>query len=156
MNPRDRRHVLIKRLIAERWISSQDELVRLLEEAGVPCTQATLSRDLRDLGVVRHNTDQGPVYRADRAAAYRSMLRRVVAMEILSVRHNGSLIVLRTLAGRAEGVAGFLDGWGHENILGTVAGDDTVFVAPADTARIHALVEDIRRLEEPDEEGTEP
>ena len=123
MNPRDRRHVLIKRLIAERWISSQDELVRLLEEAGVPCTQATLSRDLRDLGVVRHN---------------------------------GSLVVLRTLAGRAEGVAGFLDGWGHENILGTVAGDDTVFVAPADTARIHALVEDIRRLEEPDEEGTEP
>jgi transcriptional regulator of arginine metabolism len=131
MTNRARRRALIKRLVHSTRISSQEELARLLEEQGVDCTQATLSRDLRDLGIARRNTTDGPVYQLDRKATYIEALRRVVGMEIVDVRHNGSLIVVRTLSGRAEGVAGFLDSWGNARILGTVAGDDTVFVAPA-------------------------
>lgn len=147
MTPRERRRSLIKRIIHENRIGSQEELVRLLAMHGVQCTQATLSRDLRDMNVVRRTTAAGPVYQADRSPAYLEALRRVVGMEIQNVRHNGSLLVIRTLAGRAEGVAAFLDGWGHGNILGTVAGDDTVFVAPCDTKRIDALADEIRGLE---------
>lgn len=146
-SPREHRRSVIKRLIHEHRISSQEELVKLLAIHGVQCTQATLSRDLRDMNVVRRTTAAGPVYQADRSPAYLAALRRVVGMEIQNVRHNGSLIVIRTLAGRAEGVAAFLDGWGHGNILGTVAGDDTVFVAPADTSKIEKLADQIRGLE---------
>lgn len=111
MTPRERRRSLIKRIIHENRIGSQEELVRLLAMHGVQCTQATLSRDLRDMNVVRRTTAAGPVYQADRSPAYLEALRRVVGMEIQNVRHNGSLLVIRTLAGRAEGVAAFLDGW---------------------------------------------
>ncbi|MCB9765720.1 MAG: arginine repressor [Alphaproteobacteria bacterium] len=147
MTSRERRRAAIKRLIHEHRVSSQEELVRMLEADGISCTQATLSRDLRDMNIVRRTTSAGPVYQADRSSAYIEALRRVVGMEIQNVRHNGVLIVIRTLSGRAEGVAAYLDNMGHDNILGTVAGDDTVFVAPVDTARIVALVEEIRTLE---------
>jgi transcriptional regulator of arginine metabolism len=147
MSVREQRRNAIKRLIHEHRVSSQDELVRLLAAEHIHCTQATLSRDLRDMGVIRKNTPAGPVYKADKSAGYIEVLRRVVGMEILNVRHNGTLIVIRTLAGRAEGVAGFLDNWGHDNVLGTVAGDDTVFLAPADLNLIDKLVADIQALE---------
>ncbi len=139
---------MIKRLVQAHRIGSQEELVGLLEAQGISCTQATLSRDLRDLSVVRRNTAHGPAYMLDRSAVYVDALRRVVGMEVLTVRHNDSLVVIRTMQGRAEGVAAFLDSWDNENILGTVAGDDTVFVAPADTARITELVQEIRALQE--------
>ncbi len=146
MAHRHRRHALIKQLVQSGRIGSQEELGRLLEDYGVSCTQATLSRDLKHLGIARRNTDDGPVYQLDRRTQYIKALRRVVSMEITSVRHNGSLIVLRTLPGRAEGVAGYLDGVGHEDILGTVAGDDTVFVAPSSADRIETLAGAIRLL----------
>ena len=63
---RSHRHTLIKHLVQEQQIGSQEELVVLLHKQGVHCTQATLSRDLRDLGVVRKNTTEGPVYLLDR------------------------------------------------------------------------------------------
>lgn len=147
MSARDQRRTVIKRLVIEHTVRSQDDLVRLLTSEGISCTQATLSRDLRDMNIVRRTTAAGPVYVADKSPQYIEALRRVVGMEILNVRHNGTLLVIRTLAGRAEGVAAYLDGWGHDNILGTVAGDDTVFVAPCDTQRIDALAKDIRGLE---------
>jgi len=144
---RTERRSAIKRLIYEHRVSSQDELVRLLAAEGVHCTQATLSRDLRDMSIIRRNTAAGPIYMADKSAGYIEALRRVVGMEILNVRHNCNMVVIRTLAGRAEGVAGFLDHWGHDNILVTVAGDDTVFLVPADMTRIKKLVQDIQTLE---------
>ncbi|MCP4810096.1 MAG: arginine repressor [Proteobacteria bacterium] len=147
MSVRDRRRNAIKRLIHEYRISSQEELVKLLASEGVHCTQATLSRDLRDMGIIRRNTPVGPVYKADKSAGYIEVLVRMVGMEILNVRHNGHMVVVRTLAGRAEGVAGFLDNWGHDNILGSVAGDDTVLVVPVDITKIEKLVADVRALE---------
>ena len=152
---RSHRHRLIKRFVLERQVGSQEELVGLLQQEGVECTQATLSRDLRDLGVVRKNTSGGPVYLLDRSTSYMDALRRVVGMEILEVRHNGSLIVIRTLTGRAEGVAAYLDSNGHQLILGTVAGDDTVFVAPVDLSNIDDLVQQIQVLGQENKEGVQ-
>ena len=146
MSDRDHRRALIRSLLQEHDIASQDELAQLLERRGVPCTQAPLSRDLRDMGVAREQGASGPRYRLDPGNRYLEVLRQVVGMEIQNVRHNGALIVVRTLTGRAEGVAGFLDSWRNPDLLGTVAGDDTVFVAPVDTARTEALAASIRAL----------
>jgi transcriptional regulator of arginine metabolism len=143
---RSSRHSLIKRLVQAQEVSSQEELVRLLSAQGVECTQATLSRDLRDLGVVRKNTNNGPVYLLDATNTYLDALRRVVGMEIIGVRHNGSTVVIRTLAGRAGGVAAYLDQNKKDSILGTVAGDDTVFVAPVDTSKIEDVLNQILAL----------
>lgn len=141
-----RRRALIRRLLQEEVVSSQDQLASLLESSGVRCTQATLSRDLRDMGVTRERGPNGLRYRLDHRARYMKVLRQVVGMEITAVHHNGAMVVIRTLTGRAEGVAGFLDGWDNPDILGTVAGDDTVFVAPASLDRCDALVDTIQAL----------
>ncbi|MCB9777025.1 MAG: arginine repressor [Alphaproteobacteria bacterium] len=143
---------MIRRLLQTHEVASQEDLGRLLLGEGVRCTQATLSRDLRDMGVVRVRGLSGPRYELDERARYMRALREVVGMEILDVRHNGQLVVLRTLAGRAEGVAGFLDALGDARVLGTIAGDDTVFLAPSDPSRCDDVVAMVQALVE----GTEP
>ena len=151
MSDRRHRRALIRRILQAEEVGSQDELARLLAEHGLSCTQATLSRDLRDMGVVRVGGPDGPRYELDPRARYLSALREVVGMEILNVRTNGQLVVLRTLAGRAEGVAGFLDAVGNPDIIGTIAGDDTVFIAPAHPDRCDAIVAHIHALTAGDE-----
>ena len=152
MGTRQDRRKLIRSLLQDNVVSSQEQLAGLLRSAGVACTQATLSRDLRDMGIIRDRGPDGPVYRVDQRARYMEVLRQVVGMEITSVRHNASLIVLGTLQGRASGVAGFLDGWDNPRILGTVAGDDTVFVAPAQLSDCAALAAEIQELASSEQE----
>ncbi len=155
MATRDTRRAHIKRLVQQHQVASQAELVDLLCQEGVICTQATLSRDLRSMGIVRRATPSGPAYALDHTRAYAAVVRQVVAMEITRVEHNGSLIVVRTLPGRAQGVAAFIDSWNESEILGTVAGDDTIFVSPRDLSRTAALAERIAKLEAAKvEEGT--
>jgi transcriptional regulator of arginine metabolism len=145
MSDRNHRRALIRRVLVECEVGSQEQLAELLRERGVGCTQATLSRDLRDMGVTRVAGTSGPRYQLDPRAAYRQALRKVVGMEILDVRHNGSLVVVRTLAG-------YLDEGGIPDILGTVAGDDTLFVAPTQSTRAAALAAAIAALMEGEED----
>ncbi len=153
MSDRDRRMSIIRRLLQDHEVGSQEQLAELLLAEGVRCTQATLSRDLRDLGVSRVASPEGPRYQLDPRNRYLSALRKVVGMEIQRVRSNGVMIVVRTLTGRAEGVAGFLDAWGDDHILGTVAGDDTVLVVPTDITVCDELVARITALMEGDGEA---
>ena len=146
MSEKQKRHRLVRQILREEIVGSQEQLASLLAARGVTCTQATLSRDLRDMGVVRDRTPDGFRYVMDTRTRYLAALREVVGMEILDVQHNGALIVLRTLAGRAQGVAAYLDEQKDPRVLGTVAGDDTVFVCPAQPSRIDELVEGILTL----------
>ena len=141
MSEKQKRRRLVRQVLRDEVVSSQEQLASLLAARGVSCTQATLSRDLRDMGVSRERTADGLRYIMDIRARYLAALREVVGMEILDVRHNGALVVLRTLAGRAQGVAAYIDEQNDPMVLGTVAGDDTVFIAPADTARIEELAD---------------
>ena len=148
MSDRDARRALIRQVLQDEHVSSQEQLMNLLAERGVSTTQATVSRDLRDMGITRSMTAHGPRYRVDQRARYMRALLQVVGMEIVDIRHNGSMVVLRTLSGRAEGVAALLDSRDDFDILGTVAGDDTVFVCPTDPANCDDLVAAIRALTE--------
>ena len=130
------RHKLIREIVSAERIGSQDALREHLTHRGVRCTQATLSRDLKELKIVRSSTPEGPLYRIP-LLNDQDAVRKVVGMEIKSVRHNGSLVVLRTMAGRAQGVAAYIDSLEDPRILGTLAGDDTVFIAPtSDTSEL--------------------
>jgi len=143
---RVRRHREIRAVIRGEEVASQDELVRALARRGFPITQATLSRDLRELRILRVPGQEGYRYAeapdgsedapADSEARH---LERVAALEVTGIDANESCVIVRTLTGRAQGVAVFLDGLGHEDLLATVAGDDTILVIPRSVKRTSRL-----------------
>lgn len=137
---KQRRHFAIKQIITQQIISNQDELCQALEKAGFKVTQATLSRDMKELGIAR-------VHSADRiryVLNIESEERRLVPLigyEIERIDSNESMIVIKTLPGRAQGVAEIIDSMHHPAILGTLAGDNTIFITPASVAKIDETLE---------------
>lgn len=140
MDTRQRRQSLIRRLVGAGPVRSQAALSALLKREGVACTQATLSRDLRELGMVKGAcgyTDPGgsPPEPAGLARAARALL--------LGARAAGTLVVIRTPPGAAPSLALELDRTPPQGVLGTVAGDDTVFAA---TGSVSGAAKVARRL----------
>jgi transcriptional regulator of arginine metabolism len=137
---KQRRHFAIKQIITQQMISNQDELCQALEKAGFTVTQATLSRDMKELGIAR-------VHSADRVRYVlniESEERRLVPLigyEIERIDSNESMIVIKTLPGRAQGVAEIIDSMHHPAILGTLAGDNTIFITPASVTKIEETLE---------------
>ena len=138
-------------MVRSRVISTQDELLDALAERGLSATQATLSRDLRDLHIGRVPSDDGYRYvDADESDGTtvpdtRQLLQSIAPIEVVGVDANELLVVVRTLPGRAQGVAALLDRLALDEVLATIAGDDTVLVVPSSVDR----TADLRsRLEE--------
>ena len=117
-------------LIKAEVIHSQSDLVKLLKKAGFDVTQATASRDLEELGVVRSRSESGELIYQLGTTADGSIARSMPLPSdlILSVESSGNLAVVRTPPGGAQFLASSLDNSGLENIIGTIAGDDTVLV----------------------------
>lgn len=150
MTGRERRQSLIADLLGSRALHSQEQLRHVLAEHGVDVTQATLSRDLREMGVLK-----GPSgYRMPGAAAEASTgagavvgaaagaLRRYVR----SVQAAASIVVLRTGPGQAALVAIEMDRHPVPDAVGTVAGDDTVFVATVSAERAAMLAQRLAQI----------
>ncbi len=133
MSTKVQRQRAITRLISQRAVGNQPQLVDLLAEEGIQATQATVSRDLEDLGAVKVRVPGGetvyaiPEYEPDRIAP-EDQLRRVMGEWVAEIRHSGPIVVLRTPPGCAHVVASALDRSGIVGVLGTVAGDDTLMV----------------------------
>jgi transcriptional regulator of arginine metabolism len=123
----------IARLLEEQVISSQVQLVELLATEGLALTQGTVSRDLEELGAVKVRIPGGQMAYAipelvkDRLAPD-DVLRKVLGEFMVEAAHSANLAVLRTPPGSAHVVASALDRAGLPEVLGTVAGDDTVLV----------------------------
>jgi transcriptional regulator of arginine metabolism len=123
------RHAAILRVVRERRIESQDELREALKTEGFVVTQATLSRDIRELGLAKLSDPQGGAYYAHpHRAALRPDLAQVLPTLLVSVDGVGPFLVLKTASGSAGAVTEALDQAGWEEIIGTIAGDDTVLV----------------------------
>lgn len=138
-----RQHHLIQ-ILEKQDITSQAELVRMLEEEGVDATQVTVSRDLEELGAVKVRRPGGVlVYALPEAAEKRpspeAHLRRALSEWVAHVTSSQNLVVVRTPPGCAHVVASALDRAGLKEIAGTVAGDDTVLVVAAEGQRGAAL-----------------
>ena len=122
----------IARLLEEQAISSQVQLVELLASDGVVATQATVSRDLEELGAVKVRMPGGETVYAvpqfEERPAPEEQLKRVFGEWVVEVAHSGNLVVLRTPPGSAHVVGSAIDRAGLPSVLGTVAGDDTLLV----------------------------
>ena len=137
------RHLAIKQIIAQSPIANQEELCDALAKAGYDVTQATLSRDLKELGIARVNTPDGPRYVMHHQSEERR-LQSVISYEIERIDANEVMVIIRTLPGRAPGVASFIDSLRNSDILGTLAGDDTVLVTPSSTKKIRTVLQYIK------------
>jgi transcriptional regulator of arginine metabolism len=104
------RQFRIKEIIGQRSIASQDELGEVLRKAGIDVTQATLSRDLKEMAVSRINSAEGLRYSVLNDVTDDVRLKTFLSYEIESIEHNESMVVIKTLAGRAQGVAELIDG----------------------------------------------
>jgi len=150
--PKQRRQHLLTRILAENAVASQDQLVELLGREGIAATQATVSRDLEEIGAVKVRVPgvDGLVYAVpelprDQVAPL-DHLRRVLGEWVVEVATSGNLLVLRTPPGSAHVVASALDRAGLEGAIGTVAGDDTVLVVAAEHIGGEALSERLEQI----------
>ncbi|MGE5315422.1 MAG: arginine repressor [Acidobacteriota bacterium] len=139
------RHQAIQEIITAFAVSSQEELAEYLRERGIEVTQATLSRDLAELNVMRIRTGDRLRY-AMRTDETERSIKSLVWKEMLSAESNETSVVIRTLPGRASGVAMFIDSLRNPAVLATIAGDDTVLVIPASVKKIHTTIRFIREL----------
>lgn len=135
----------IKEIISSKDVSSQEELCNILKDGGFDTTQATLSRDLHELGIVRVPSESGFKYVFHLENTEQS-LKQIIGMEIINVLNNESTIVVRTMPGRAQGVALYLDRMRNSHIIGTVAGDDAIMIIPDSHGNIQDIISSIKRI----------
>jgi transcriptional regulator of arginine metabolism len=148
---KQQRQMEIAKLIAAGSVTNQGQLVDLLSKNGVVATQATVSRDLDDLGAIKVRTGKGePVYAIPEFAPDRKApeehLRRVMSEWVAEVSQSLNLVVLRTPPGCAHVVASALDRSGLGGLLGTVAGDDTLLCIANETVGGKKLAATLRDL----------
>lgn len=143
LGKRQRQHLVV-RLVEQHVVRSQPELLDLLAQEGVVVTGATISRDLEDLGAIKVRVPGGDSAYAipelpKEQVAPEDHLRRVFGDWVVEVAHSANLVVLRTPPGSAHVVGSALDRAGLPDILGTVAGDDTLIVVAAEETGGRAL-----------------
>ena len=140
------RHEEVRRILRAHRVSTQQELAERLAAAGIEVTQATLSRDLAELGVLRVSRPEGAVYEMEPVAAQATPQLAELGEMILSLRENESLVVARTRPGMASAVALAIDNARLAECLGTLAGDDTIFATPARGNSTRRLAQQIKNL----------
>jgi transcriptional regulator of arginine metabolism len=149
MGVKEGRQRRIIRLLEERPVASQNELAKLLRAAGYRATQATVSRDLEELGVVKIRREGRVAYAlASPQAAVRTddVLGRALAGSVRAVETSANIVVVHTPPGHAQMVAGALDHAGLGGVAGTVAGDDTILVVARESVPATDVERRIRAL----------
>ena len=147
-NIKERRGEII-RIISEGPVSTQTELLRRLKEAGYRITQATVSRDIRELGLVKTaGPGGGFIYKSPEKAEGSSEgpLDPLFGKSVVHADHAGNMVVVRTDAGLAQAVCAAIDRNSWEGILGTIAGDDTVFAVAANEEQAEAMVQKLKEI----------
>jgi transcriptional regulator of arginine metabolism len=135
------RHQAIRRVLRAERIGTQEDLCRVLAREGFRVTQATLSRDLQQVGAVR----VGGLYELPPPSPTAARLREVGDL-IVSLAENDHLVVLRTQPGAASAVALAIDTAHLPGCLGTLAGDDTIFATPVRGVPVRKLSQELRNL----------
>lgn len=151
MSSKVQRQQAIAKLVAHCAVTNQPQLVELLADEGIAATQATVSRDLEDLGAVKVRVPGGetvyaiPEYEPARIAP-EDQLRRVMGEWVAEVKVSLNIVILRTPPGCAHVVASALDRSGMSGLLGTVAGDDTLMCVAEEGIGGDALAGRLRDL----------
>ena len=147
-----RRQSVILEAIQRQPVRSQEQLRRMLRAGGFRVTQATLSRDIRDLGLVKGGTDgayQPPMQAGSNGHGARMLLNRAVPDYLTNMERVQQLVVLRTGPGQAQLLGVALDAARLPELVGTIAGDDTILAIARDGRRAQALMKRLERLSRP-------
>ncbi len=140
----------ILEIVERESIDTQELLQQRLQEQGIKCTQATISRDIKELHLIKEPEGQGR-YRYT-ASSQRSRLnvadklRNIFRESIVSIDYAQNMVVIKTMAGLANAAAAALDGMNIPYMVGTLAGDDTAFLVMKDTESARKFCEDIHEI----------
>ncbi len=151
LSEKKRRQREIAEILRSKEAGTQKEILSLLEERGILTSQSTLSNDLRELGAVKvstrdgkfryHLPDEEPVLpRAER------MLEQEVRDFLIGYERTGNLVILKTTSGNAQGLAAALDRMRWKEVLGTVAGDDTILVISKTAGNARKALDKIKEI----------
>ena len=146
---KSRRHAKILDIIAEYQIETQDELLTRLKDEGYKATQASISRDIKDLRLVKTLGSDGKyryVSAAKNSTDIRSNFSSLFASSVNSIDFAQNIVVIKTLSGMAQAVCAALDSNDYKAVVGTIAGDDTIFIACRSSQLAVNLTEELKKL----------
>ena len=144
------RQSMILEIIEKEDVDTQEQLQQRLQEQGVRCTQATISRDIKQLHLIKEPVGQGR-YRYTVSSQRNRLnvadkLRAIFRESIVSVDFAQNIVVVKTMAGLANAAAAALDGMNIPYMVGTLAGDDTAFLLMRDTESARTFCEEIHEM----------
>lgn len=146
---KSRRHAKILDIISEYPIETQDELLTRLKDEGYKATQATISRDIKDLRLVKTLGSDGKyryVSASKNSTDIRTNFSSLFASSVNSIDFAQNIVVIKTLSGMAQAVCAALDSNDYKAVVGTIAGDDTIFIACRSSQLAVNLTEELKKL----------
>lgn len=147
---KNQRQEYLLQIIAEETVETQEQLLERLQERGIRSTQATISRDIKELHLIKEPVGQGRYRYA--VSAHRTKLnfadrlRTIFREGLLSVDYAQNLVVIKTMPGLANGAAAALDGMEVPYLVGSLAGDDTVLLVLRDNAAAAEFADEIKEM----------
>lgn len=143
------RHAKILEIIERHPIETQEELAEELKKSGYHITQATVSRDIKELKLVKV-LDENGIYKYATMKEQDSMLNerlvKVFAESVLSIDYSGNIIVIKTFSGAANAACEAIDVFDFKEIVGTIAGDDTIFALVRNQENVEVVIEKLKKL----------
>ncbi len=143
------RHAKILEIIERNPIETQEELAEELKKSGYNITQATVSRDIKELKLVKVLDEKG-IYKYASLKEQDSMLSerlvKVFTESVLSVDYAGNIVVIKTFSGAANAAAEALDVFDIKEVVGTIAGDNTIFVLVRNPDNVEAVIEKLKKM----------
>ncbi|HBM99124.1 MAG TPA: arginine repressor [Ruminococcus sp.] len=143
------RHARILDIIAEKPIETQDELLTILKSEGYKATQATISRDIKDLRLVKTLGSDGK-YRYVTAEINTTNLQSgfssLFGTAVVSIDRAENIVVIKTLSGMAQAICASLDSINYNSVVGTIAGDDTIFIACRSKELASGFSDELKKL----------
>jgi len=143
------RHAKILEIIENNIVETQEELADLLKKSGINVTQATVSRDIKELRLVKVLTEDGRYKYAamkEQDSQLNERLYKVFAESVLSIDYTGNIIVIKTFPGAANAAAEALDALDLKEVVGTVAGDNTIFVLIRHEENVIPVMERFKKM----------
>lgn len=144
-----RRHAKILELISAYTIDTQEELLRRLREDGFDVTQATVSRDIKELRLVKTLSNEGKYKYSvgkDNTKDYSSKFYSLLADSAVSIDFAGNLLIIKCLTGMAQAVCAAMDTMHWDGVVGTLAGDDTIFIACKSESIAEQFVVELKKM----------
>ena len=147
---KSQRQAKIVEIIANRDVQTQEQLLEELRDAGFRTTQATISRDIKEMRIVKEMAENGgyryAVSNADPVATFSGRLRTIFKECVLGYDYAQNIIVVRTMPGLASAAASAIDALNWSSVVGTLAGDDTLFIVMRENNAAAALCGEIKNL----------